>query len=70
MAARPGVLPRHNIGPLGVRWRRRFGHVAFAIGVAAAAWLIVAGAPTAWRLGLFLPFVLAGIGWFQAQART
>jgi hypothetical protein len=64
-------MPRvANIGPRGIRQRRRFGAVALGIGIVVAVVMIAAGAPPAWRSVLFLPLFLAGLGFFQARDRT
>lgn len=59
-----------NLTAAGVRQRRMFG-VAMALvavaGAVAAVWLRI---PRLARLGLVVPFFLAGLGLLQARART
>ena len=65
-----GVACIANIG-LGERRKRlRSGLVALGGGVVAAVALVTAGIPAVWRLGLFIPFVIAALGYFQARDRT
>jgi hypothetical protein len=59
-----------NIGPQQQRMRLRFGLVTFAIGIIIAALLLLTGVSPAWRIVLFLPFYLGGIGYFQARDKT
>jgi hypothetical protein len=59
-----------NIGPRGRRVRWRFGWVAFGVGLALAAGLVLGGAERWWRLAVFLPFAVAGVNWRQAAERT
>ena len=59
-----------NIGPRQRKKRMRFGQVLLAISLAGLVALIVAGAPTTWRLALVLPFLLAATGYFQARDKT
>ena len=59
-----------NIGPKQQHKRLVFGLVAFAVGIALAALLILIDANVWWRVGLFLPFAAAGIGYFQARDKT
>jgi hypothetical protein len=59
-----------NIGPKEQRKRLMFGIIAFAFGIALAAWLITTNANILWRLVLFVPFAGAGIGYFQARDKT
>jgi len=47
-----------------------FGLVAFALGIAIAALLILSGVAVWWRIFLFVPFASAGIGYFQARDKT
>ena len=67
----PGqLIPAANIGP-GER-RRRFllGAGALAAGGLIALGMIAAGAPRAWRIGLFFPFWMGSLGLFQAREKT
>jgi len=59
-----------NIGPREQRKRLVMGVVMLALGAGSAVALVAAGAPVSWRLGLFLPFWVAGLGVFQARAKT
>ena len=59
-----------NIGPKQQRKRMVFGLVAFAVGIALAALLILIDANVWWRVGLFFPFAAAGSGYFQARDKT
>lgn len=61
---------RINIGPRERAKRMRFGVISLALGVGIAAALIVLGVPRMWRLALFAPFAIAGIGVFQAREKT
>lgn len=59
-----------NIEPAGQRQRRVFGMVMLAIGAVLAVGAIAMHVDRVWRLGVFMPFVLGGIGIFQATAKT
>jgi hypothetical protein len=59
-----------NLGPLEQRKRRRFGYAALGLGLVLGVALVVTGAGRLVRLGLFLPFWMAGIGYFQAREKT
>jgi len=59
-----------NIGPKEQRKRLVFGMFAFAAGLALAALLVSIHANAWWRVALFVPFVGAGIGYFQARDKT
>ena len=59
-----------NIGPNGRRQRLTFGLLALGISAALLAVLIVSRAAQLWRLALFVPLCVAGIGVFQAQGKT
>lgn len=63
-------LPAINIGAEGQRQRLTFGLIALVVGDIIAAGLIFGGANRWWRLLLFLPYALAGIGIFQAREKT
>ena len=65
-------LPRdlRNLGPRGRRQRLVLGLVAAAAAVAGLAWVLVADPPRASRLLVAIPFFVAGLGLFQAQAST
>ncbi len=59
-----------NIGPRGRQQRLRSGIVWLAIGSGAAGALALAGLPRWLRLGLFGPFTLGALGFFQAYEQT
>jgi hypothetical protein len=59
-----------NIGTGERRKRLTWGIVAFGVGVAIAALLAVIRAPLVWRLPLFLVFLFAALGIFQARDKT
>jgi len=59
-----------NIGPQQQRKRLTFGLVMFAVGIAVAALMIFARIDLGWRIGLFLPFYMGAVGYFQARAKT
>jgi len=64
------VMSIPNIGPQGIRTRRRLGVAAFAAGAALVAGLVLAGAAPPWRLAVFPVFWLGALGWFQAREKT
>jgi hypothetical protein len=59
-----------NIGPGERRKRLRFGVVAFGVSAAIGALLVASGVRPIWRLPLFVPLFLAGLGYFQARDKT
>jgi hypothetical protein len=59
-----------NIGPREQRKRRLMGVVALSVGVGLAFVLVVYGAPRAFRLIIFFPIWLAGLGLLQAREKT
>jgi hypothetical protein len=59
-----------NIGPRERSKRRVLGVVALTVGVGAAFVLVVVGAPRWWRLVVFLPVWVAGLGLLQAREKT
>ena len=59
-----------NIGPNGEQRRLRAAAIALAGAALLTIVLLAVGAPRAWRLGLFLPLWLAGLGFFQARDKT
>ena len=65
-----GVACIANIGFGERRKRLRSGLVALGAGVVAAVALVSAGISPAWRLGLFIPFLIAAVGYFQARDKT
>ena len=53
------------------RRRRLLGGVAgLALGAALGVVVVSFGAPIWWRLGVVAPFLLAGLGYFQAREKT
>lgn len=60
----------NNLGPKETRKRLVMGVVMLAAGVGIAVALILLGAPRPWRLVVFLPFWMAGLGLFQAKEKT
>jgi hypothetical protein len=60
----PGVC---NIGPAEIAARRRAGDVGALVTLIALVFLIAIGAPTPWRLLLFLPAAVAASGYLQAR---
>jgi hypothetical protein len=59
-----------NIGPRQRRKRMRFGLIGVAIALAIGGALIGAQVDRAWRLVVLLPWLVAGIGVFQAIDKT
>lgn len=59
-----------NIGPRERRKRRLLGVVAFTVGVATAFVLVVYDAPRWWRLIIFFPVWIGGLGLIQAREKT
>jgi len=59
-----------NIGPRERRKRRVLGIVALTVGVSVAFVLVVAGAPRPFRLVVFFPIWMAGLGLLQAREKT
>lgn len=59
-----------NIGPLERKRRARFGFMTLGFGMGLAAGMIVMGFEWYWRLGLYIIFAPAMIGFFQARERT
>jgi len=59
-----------NIGARERRKRLTVGVVALSFGVIIAVLLVVVRAPLVWRLPLFLPFYVGGLGVFQARDKT
>ena len=59
-----------NLGPRERRKRLMFGVASLIVGVAGAAGLVASGAAVAWRAALFLPFMSAGLGFFQWREQT
>jgi hypothetical protein len=58
-----------NIGPAEIARRRRFGHAASIVTVAALAYLLATDAPAWQRALLFLPAAGAAAGYLQAALR-
>jgi hypothetical protein len=59
-----------NIGPRGIRTRRRLAVTAFASGAVLVGALVMAGAARPWRLAVLPFFWLGALGWFQAREKT
>jgi hypothetical protein len=59
-----------NIGPGERRRRLGIGIGGLGVSAAAATALVVSGAAVLWRLGLFLPLMVAGLGFFQWREQT
>ena len=59
-----------NIGTAGRRKRMVFGVVTLVVAVMLWVGLVHFDADRWWRLTVFLPLLLGGIGVFQARART
>jgi hypothetical protein len=64
------MLEVANIGPRERRKRRVLGIVSLTIAVAVAFVLVVYDAPRWWRLVVFFPVWLAGLGLLQARAQV
>jgi len=65
-----GAVCLANIGPRERRKRLRSGIAAFGLSVVMAAVLGATGSSPAWRLTLFPPLWVAGLGFFQARDKT
>jgi hypothetical protein len=59
-----------NIGPRERRRRLASGVVLLAAAVGLAAFELATGAGRLWRLSLFLPLWMSGVGFFQAFDKT
>ncbi|MET0626694.1 MAG: hypothetical protein ABW250_27425 [Pyrinomonadaceae bacterium] len=59
-----------NIGPRERRKRRLLGIVSLTVGVGVAFLLVVFAAPRWWRLVVFFPLWMAGLGLLQAREKT
>jgi hypothetical protein len=59
-----------NIGPRERRKRRLLGIVSLTVGVGVAFLLVVFGAQRWWRLVIFFPLWIAGLGLLQAREKT
>jgi hypothetical protein len=59
-----------NIGPRGQQQRLRFGFIALAVAVMVGAVVFAVGADRGWRLAVFVPLWIAGLGVFQARDKT
>ncbi|MBI1800285.1 MAG: hypothetical protein HY259_00400 [Chloroflexi bacterium] len=77
MSAAAPILPERqaaecvsNIGAREQRKRLRFGAAMLVISLALLVTLLATGAERGWRVGLFLPFAAAAIGFFQARDKT
>ncbi|HWS99425.1 MAG TPA: hypothetical protein VN256_04060 [Pyrinomonadaceae bacterium] len=59
-----------NLGPRERRKRRLMGIVSLTVGVGLAFVLVVYGAPRLFRLVIFFPIWMAGLGLLQSRERT
>ncbi|HEY0375836.1 MAG TPA: hypothetical protein VGC87_02670 [Pyrinomonadaceae bacterium] len=59
-----------NLGPRERRKRRLMGVVALTVGVGLAFVLVIYGAPRLFRLVIFFPIWMAGLGLLQSRERT
>jgi hypothetical protein len=59
-----------NIGPLEQRKRRVLGVIALTVAVGIAFVLVIYDAPRWWRLVIFFPMWIAGLGLMQAREKT
>lgn len=59
-----------NLGPRQTHRRLALGAVMLLVGVAGLIALLATGAPRWSRLSLLVPFWAAGLGLFQARAKT
>lgn len=59
-----------NIGPRGEQQRLRLGFMALGAAGLLGALLFGLHAPDVWRLTLFVPLWIAGLGVFQAHDKT
>ena len=59
-----------NLGPKETRKRLLMGALMLAVGLGIAIALVLAGVNPWWRIGLFLPFWMAALGFFQAKEKT
>lgn len=59
-----------NIGPKERQKRMTFGIIMLVVGDILAGLLLTSRANRFWRMGLVLPYMLAGYGIFQARAKT
>jgi hypothetical protein len=59
-----------NIGPKERAKRMRFGVVALVVTLGGAVAMMASGVSPLWRLVLFLPFMTAATGYFQARDKT
>ena len=66
----PDAAACANIGPRGVRRRRRMAAIPFAAAVALFAVLLQMDAPRSFRLVLVAPLWMAALGVLQAREKT
>jgi hypothetical protein len=59
-----------NMTSGGRRRRLLMGVIMLVVAAALGVWLVAGGAGRAWRLALFVPLWVAGLGLFQARERT
>jgi hypothetical protein len=63
-------MTSENIGPIGQQRRAAWGALMLLVSAALAAWLIATDQPRVWRLLLFVPLWMAGLGLLQAKEKT
>jgi hypothetical protein len=63
-------MPIPNIGPRGVQRRASWGGLVLAGGLVLTLILVTIETPRVFRVGLLLPFYVAGLGLFQAKEKT
>jgi hypothetical protein len=63
-------MSRENIGRKGQLRRAAWGAAMFLVAAGLATWLILTDQPRAWRLFLFVPLWMAGLGLLQAKEKT
>jgi hypothetical protein len=66
----PNTVCIANIGPRERQRRLVIGIVGLGVSAAAASALVVSGVSVAWRVGLFLPLMVGGLGFFQWREQT
>jgi 1,4-dihydroxy-2-naphthoate octaprenyltransferase len=59
-----------NIGPKESRKRLAFGAAVFILTIFVLVIMIMTGISRWWRLFLFIPFMMAAIGFFQHKEKT
>ncbi|HEX8557764.1 MAG TPA: hypothetical protein VF668_06675 [Pyrinomonadaceae bacterium] len=64
------IAEEANIGPRERRKRRLFGIVSLTAAVGIAFVLVAFDTPRLWRLAVFFPLWMAGLGLLQAREKT